>query len=199
MGKINFRLNMSDNIPQFRRYLNDVISKYDKYSDTILSEICEQLVEDAQRNLLISGYDVYNLLDNITYQKYGENKYRVGIKNNEDKDIMYFLEFGTGIVGQDRPHPMADEVGWEYVVNPDNMVSNEKASGYNSVGDFVGGIGWWYEVDDPTKAHAYNRKTGRYYAFTSGLKSVKYLYDAIKPENIDRIVRQVLIKYRNME
>lgn len=199
MSRFNFEFYMSDNIPQFRKYLNKVISMYDKYADTILEEICERIVDEARTNLIYSGYDVEGLLDNITYQKYGENKYRVGVRNNHEKDIMYFLEFGTGIVGQDRPHPMADEIGWDYVTNPDNMVFNEKASGINSIGQFVGSVGWWYEVDDPSKAHSYNKKTGKYYAFTSGLKAVRYLYDAIKPDVIDRIVKQVLYKYRNIE
>ena len=100
MSKSNFKVYMSSNIPQFRQYLNKTISNYDKYADTILEEICQRIVLEAQQRLITSGYSVNNLVKNITYQKYGKNKYRVGIRNNEQKDIMYFLEFGTGIVGR---------------------------------------------------------------------------------------------------
>jgi hypothetical protein len=189
---------MSSNIPQFRQYLNRIISNYDKYADTILEEICQRIVSEAQERLIMSGYNVIDLVDNITYQKYGKSKYRVGIRNNNAKDIMYFLEFGTGIVGQANKHPMANEIGWDYVMHPENIVYNKWSSGINSVGEYVGKEGWWYEVPSETEAN-WITEDGKMYAFTSGLKPVRYFFDTIKKENIDRIVQQVLLKYRNIE
>ena len=198
MSKHNFNIYMSSNIPQFRRYLNKIISNYDKYADTILEEVCKKIVEEAQQRLIMSGYDVLDLVDNITYQKYGNNKYRVGIRNNNSKDIMYFLEFGTGIVGSSEKHPMANDIGWDYIMHPENIVYNKWSRGINSVGEYVGQEGWWYKVSDEKYAN-WTTSEGEMYAFTSGIKPIRYFYDTIKKENIDRIVQQVLIKYRNME
>ena len=198
MSKSNFKVYMSSNIPQFRQYLNKIISNYDKYADTILEEICQRIVLEAQQKLIMSGYDVEKLAKNITYQKYGKNKYRVGIRNNEEKDIMYFLEFGTGIVGRENKHPMANDIGWQYVMHPENIVWNKHSKGINSLGEEVGHEGWWYPVDSQYDAN-WITEEGQMYAFTSGLKPVRYFYDTIKKENIDRIVQQVLIKYRNIE
>lgn len=187
MSKSNFKVYMSSNIPKFRQYLNRIIANYDKYADTILEEICQNIVQEAQERLLFSGYDVDRLVNNIVYQKYGENKYRVGIKNNEDKDIMYFLEFGTGIVGRENKHPKANDIGWQYVVHPEKMVENKYSIGINALGEYVGYTGWYYYDEDGNKQ------------FTSGLKPIRYFYDTIKKENIDKIVNRVLLKYRNME
>ena len=54
-------------VPQFRKRLNKIISNYDKYVDTILEEICQEIVNEAKTKLLESRYDVLGLLNNITY------------------------------------------------------------------------------------------------------------------------------------
>ena len=159
------------------------IKKIDKYGERVLEQVCILFVEEARQRLLDSGYDVRNLLNNITYRKYGENKYRVGIRNNNQKEIMYFLEFGTGVVGEDDPHPAADEFNWEYNVGSfiEDWASDEHdiPTGYNSLNEFVGFRGWWY--NDP--------KTGRI-KFTSGLHAVAYIYDTMQEDNMKRIIER---------
>lgn len=161
----------------------DLKKKVDAYGSAILEKVCKIFVERAKIKLASSGYNVSSLLDNIYYQKYGDNKYRIGIKNNKDKPIMYFLEFGTGVVGMRNRHPKAGEVGWEYLVSPENLASNAGYNRYyipngtNSLGEDVGYEGWYY--NDP--------KTGEL-KFTSGLKAVSYIYDTL--QEMDEIIAQ---------
>lgn len=194
---INFKTYMSGSVNKFRNKLNRIMSNYDKYLDDVIEDICKEIVKQCKERLIRSKYNVKDLVDNITYRNFGNHKFRVGVKDNEDKDTMYFLEFGTGVVGFFTPHPMAEEIGWRYMENLENFVYNKKASGYNSVGDFVGYSGWWYETDDPKKAHKVGHN-GKMYAFTSGLKAVRYFYDTITEDNINKIVRSSISKYRNM-
>lgn len=183
MPNVNIKVNT--NIPKFRKYLNKVISNYDKYYDTILEDICKEIVYQAKERLILSGYNVSVLLDNITYRKYGKNKYRVGIKSNKEKDIMYFLEFGTGIIGKENPHPQAKDINWNYISNPENIVYNPNSSGINSIGDYVGQEGWFYFDNEKQK-----------YVFTSGLRPIRYFYDTINESNINKIVNFILNRYK---
>ena len=160
------------------------IKRLDQYGERLLEQVCILFVEKARQRLLDSGYDVKKLLKNIWYRKYGNGKYRVGIRNNNEKEIMYFLEFGTGIVGMRDPHPKANDIGWEYLVNPEILASNSgyipdlMPSGINSLGEYVGYDGWYYL--DP--------KTNQL-QFTSGLHAVSYLYDTMKLDMPD-IIKQ---------
>lgn len=161
------------------------LRRLDKYGEQVLEQVCKLFVQKAQIRLLNSGYNVKNLVNNIHYRKYGNGKYRVGIRNNKQKEIMYFLEFGTGIVGLMHPHEKADDIGWEYIMYPENLVSNNpdfknpiKSSGRNSLGEEVGTDGWYYydPVDNSLQ-------------FTSGLKAVSYIYDTMRDDMKD-IIRE---------
>lgn len=146
--------------------LTQQVKQLDSLGELLLEEICKLFVDRARQRLVESGYDVGHLTGNIYYRKYGKGKYRIGIKNNSQKEIMYFLEFGTGVVGEDNPHEMADDIGWQYGIGTnieDYNSDNEFPTGWNSLGEFVGWRGWFY-------------KGGR---FTSGLKAVSYIYDTL--------------------
>lgn len=164
------------------KHITKRIREIDSYGDRLLEEVCKIFVQQAQSRLIDSGYNVGSLIKNIYYQKYGKNKYRVGIRNNNQKAIMYFLEFGTGIVGDNDPHEMANEVGWEYIIHPENLASNTGykyplPTGYNSLNEYVGLNGWYYT--DPS--------TGQL-KFTSGLKAVSYLYDTFREDSMAKII-----------
>lgn len=144
----------------------------DALGERLIEEVCKLFVERAKQRLVDSGYNVEHLTSNIYYRRYDKNKYRVGIKNNAQKEIMYFLEFGTGVVGEDNPHEMADEIGWEYDTGTnieDYASDSEFPTGWNSLGEFVGWRGWYYGGG----------------SFTSGLKAVSYLYDTLKNDMDD--------------
>lgn len=166
----------TSNGSQLIKNLTKRFQQLDQYGERLVEEISKVFVEEAQKRLWASGYDVGGLLNNIYCQPYGKNKWRVGIKNNSEKPIMYFLEFGTGLVGADNPHPDASKYGWQYIVHPENIVptngqnydSYVVPSGFNSLGEYVGMEGWYY-YDENNQLR-----------FTSGLHAVAYIYDTIK-------------------
>lgn len=151
-----------------KQITQDLKENVDKYGERLLEKVCQIFVQLAQYNLLKSGYNVSSLVDNIFYTRYGKNKYRVGIRNNTQKPIMYFLEFGTGAVGRENQHPLAGEIGWEYLVNK-HRTSN--------------GIEGWTYYDETTSE----------YVFTRGLKAVSYIYDTLQemPKIIEEAKRKV--------
>lgn len=48
-------------------------------------------------------------------------------------DQVAFLEFGTGMVGKESPHPLAPEYNWQYYI--DSIFKDE----------VYGQLGWWFE------------------------------------------------------
>lgn len=73
---------------------------------------------------------------------------------NQGEDVA-FIEFGTGMMGQQSPHPLAGEAGWEYYTP-----TRYKRS--------VGGRkGWFYK----------NKLTGEL-IFTEGMVGTKAMYEA---------------------
>jgi hypothetical protein len=162
-------IRMKTNSREFAKRMTARLRHYDKMGSEILEEACKIFVAEARERLMNSGYIVSEYVNNIDYKRYGNNKYRVYIKENKDKEIMYFLEFGTGLVGEQKPHPKANVVGWKYIINPERIVTNENASGVNSLGMNVGKDGWFYFDEDTQSIN-----------FTSGLIAVRYLYDTMK-------------------
>jgi len=73
-----------------------------------------------------------------------------------------FVEFGTGIEGEDNPHPNVtfNDAFWEYDTNS----HGEK--------------GWWYPTDEsdtnPTKK--YSEKKGIWFAWTKGMPARPFMY-----------------------
>lgn len=148
------------------------------YTEELVGEMANIFVQLARERLINSGYNVNHLADNIYAVKSGNNKWRIAFKNNNEKPIMYFLEFGTGLVGKKEPHPNASKVGWRYVINPNNIVPSNgqrynsfvTPSGYNSLGEYVGYEGWYYYDENNDLC------------FTSGLKAVAYIYDTVEQD-----------------
>ena len=66
-----------------------------------------------------------------------------------DCEYAKFIEFGTGIVGEEYPHPQANDVGWNYDVN-----------GH-------GDNGWWYMAND-----------GQYH-WTKGAPSKPFMHNTV--------------------
>jgi hypothetical protein len=111
------------------------------------------------------------------YNKVLQNCYENGISNHtseihweydDSKNIgrvwtndmvLIFNEMGTGVKGQNKPHPKAD--GWEYDIN-----------GH-------GEQGWWYPTtdNDPNPIKRIG-KDGQLRGWTAGLPSRRMFYDA---------------------
>lgn len=74
-----------------------------------------------------------------------------------------FVEFGTGIKGENNPHELAEQFGWEYDVNSH------------------GEAGWWYpsSESDPNP-HKRIGNDGKTYAWTKGMPSRPFMYETIQ-------------------
>lgn len=167
-----------DNISNMIRGIKDEAENLSEWS-------ARELVYAARENLINSGYNVTQYTDNIVWEEQRKKQYfTVSIKDNSDKDIMYYLEYGTGFVGKEKPHEWADKAHWEYAINEgadwyfdiDNPATfsnrhNLGTTSYNKLGEEVGDKGWFYKD-----------KHGRL-RVTSGLKSVAYLYNAFDKFN----------------
>ncbi len=77
-----------------------------------------------------------------------------------------FVEYGTGIVGSENPHPNPKVKNWIYDVNAH------------------GELGWWYPCDENIKTRYPNIATktinGQVYAHTKGQKSRPFLYETYR-------------------
>lgn len=51
----------------------------------------------------------------------------------------FYVEYGTGPVGEDNPHPEPERAGWDYNIGP-TIHQNEQHPEW--------GVGWWYPGDD---------------------------------------------------
>ena len=92
-------------------------------SQEIAKRCAEKFVKRAQEKLRHSGAlqeDIERFVNAITCEPIGKNKWRIsaGAKgDNQLREDMYYLEFGTGIVGAKNPHDEATKIGWDYDMN----------------------------------------------------------------------------------
>lgn len=189
-------ISVNTNVKKLLADLTKELKTIHSLGPVLTQGVAREFVTQARQRLVDSGYKVENLTHNIVVKEViddesGEYSCKIGWRDgisSEERDIMYFLEFGTGIVGDSEPHELAGKVGWEYIMYPENLASNHPygynryiyPTGYNSLNEDVGMEGWYYR--DPHDGVL---------SFTSGLKAVSYLYDTMRPENLDRIVNKV--------
>ncbi len=85
--------------------------------------------------------------------------------NNWGFDYSMYVEFGTGLVGSQSPHPKAGMEGWVY--NTEHIDSKGRISS-----------GWVYpsRPDDPN-TNKWVGSDGQLYAFTKGQASKPFMYD----------------------
>lgn len=89
-------------------------------SQEIAKRCAEKFVKRAQDKLRHSGAlqeDIERFANAITCEQISANKWRISAGaygDNQLREDMYYLEFGTGIVGKENPHPQATINGWYY-------------------------------------------------------------------------------------
>lgn len=163
-------INVTTNAQQVLTNISNMIRKIKDEAENLSEWSARELVKDARDNLSNSGYATGRLLRNITFSKQKKGYYTVSIVNNSDKDTMYYLEYGTGFVGEGtmadpkgrigKPHAWAKSAHWEYAIGPE-IIYSDKPDGKD---------GWFYEQDGK-------------WNFTSGLRSIAYMYNAFNNFN----------------
>lgn len=182
-----FEITTSGNIPY---KISHMINEIKKISDKYVRTVAEIFVERAKEKL-INTYDEYNtahLAENIYCQRArGQGNYRVGLKSNDKKEIMFYLEFGTGVVGKANPHQstvkkndngeIINEFDWYYVERPKKIEWDyDKFTGIRRKKDGSGS--WVYKDGKPYGWYFFDKKLGRI-NFTSGLKAISYMYNTL--------------------
>ena len=194
-----------------------VMSQTEELTKEASEEVAKTIVRIAQNNLVNRATPSPESKELITGLKNNISSYKNTISIQSDPEgLMMFLEYGTGI--NNKPHPEANKIGWEYGVNSDKYIIFKKTdqSGNNKIRN----MGWvferknnhyidrndWKISDDSKFKTSYNervrfyfRKDGTYVksytrkrphgpkvksekelVFSSGIKPVRYIYDAKK-------------------
>lgn len=189
------------NANQVLTNISNMIRKIKDEADNISEKVAREVVSEAQSRLLDSGYDVGEYVNNIDWKKdSGKDYYTVGFK--DDKDVMYYLEYGTGFVGEANPHPEADVRKWRYAINRDETFDDGKPLYFDMTKPR--GQQGLFSIDAPTpkkntRGWLFRDEDGQLIA-TSGLRAVAYMYNtyqnagniksrAIKESKIKSIIK----------
>lgn len=192
------------NANQILTNISNMIRKVEREVDNVTEKIARQVADEARQNLSDSGYqDLDKYTSNIVWKKDSDkNYYTVGFKDGSNKEIMYYLEYGTGFVGEANPHPEAGKRGWRYAVNRDATLFDGKPLYFDMTKPR--GQQGLYSIDAPTpkkgtKGWMFRDEDGQLIA-TSGLRAIAYMYntyqnrDAIKARAIKESKIKSIIK-----
>ena len=115
------RFNIDSNITDLIKWAKEIPNIFS--TDKIAESCARIFAQRAKLKLANSGalqQDINRFVNAITFEKIEEGKWRISAGKYGDeqlKDDMYYLEFGTGIIGANKPHPEASKIGWKYDVN----------------------------------------------------------------------------------
>jgi len=146
--KISFGLSVSevDNaVKELRQYKSEITYKCQRFAERLAEEgVYIARVKIAEYNAIYTS----ELLDSINHE-YG------GSIQDGSKWIIYtgceyapFIEFGTGIVGSQNPHPDTSIANWKYDINEH------------------GEAGWFY----------FNERDGKWH-WTKGMQSRPFMFE----------------------
>lgn len=119
-------------------------------------ELYFKTIDKLYENLSLVGLDGSRLANS---QDLDVELHSDGISLSLGGDYAIYVEYGTGVVGRDSPHPDPSKFGWIYDINN----RGEK--------------GWWYpsSPNDPNPT-AYMNDLGKWWAWTKGQASRPFMY-----------------------
>lgn len=147
-------------------------SEFNNSFKTVMNEAYKEISARVQEKLIenMIKYDVdsMNILSglNITVNE-------KGVLIDVNCEYAIFIEYGTGIVGSQNPHPQPKRANWHY-----------------------GDGGWWYPTNETIQSRYPLQKTklinGQLYAYTKGQKSKPFMYDTYlwASRSINNIIRK---------
>lgn len=160
------------------------VEKYEKEMSEKKNKVCEALadkgVEIAKKE--ITEMATFGNLADIRasiHKEHRDGKYYVVTRNFKAP----YVEFGTGVKGENHQHPIASEAGWGYM------------KGHFTVKD--GKVGWWY----PSNAADANTtqvqtENGDLIAFTQGMPARPFMYNTAKKLKViaPSVIKEVIKK-----
>lgn len=156
----NIKVNLSANgiqraINEITRYRNELKQKANKLVRDLVSEGASL----ARSECPVRTGNLYNSI----VEEFDSTENKGYIRVNCPYAV--YVEMGTGIRGEQSPHPDKSVIGFDF--------------DYDRNGHGAGG--WWYPTDasdpNPTK---YTAKDGQMYAWTAGMPSRPFMYNAAK-------------------
>lgn len=173
----NFTINVdvldSASIQKAINYYSNLDDKFDEVIELALPEIGERIKTRLLIELSSMGLGDSSLANSIVVDVSSTD---ILVTINSDHAI--FLEFGTGIRGQQSPHPNTNFVDTEWIYDVNDH----------------GEEGWWYPTTssdpNPTKRVSSN---GDIYAWTRGHESRPFMYNTWRYSR--RMIPQVFNKY----
>lgn len=108
-----------------------------------LSDLAKQLTEQGAQiaKMQIASMEAVDTgeLEHSVRGQYNAKEHIGYIRAGEGLTYAFYVEYGTGPVGESNQHPEPEKVGWEYNVG-ETIGINEKHPEW--------GEGWWYPGDD---------------------------------------------------
>lgn len=146
-----------------------------EYESRFLDILGDLFVKRAKYNLWSYDPSTSKYFGNIYYDPRWKQVVVRSPQGNEP-DLMWYLEFGTGIAGEKNPHDEAGIVGWTYAVNKNNQSSSWRKNSKHPDGE-----GWWVS-DTGDLYHAKDDRLGysKPHFFTSGIPPARYLYNTMQ-------------------
>lgn len=176
MAFVNVKVNQNAT-KMLQTRLNALLGKYKAKTAELSKLYAEKFCECAKERLRIGTLDNANGLDysdRIYVTQTGKNSYAVIVDNGSstEENIMAFLEYGTGLKGQDDQHPVAKLIGWEYAINEDRYVEHD-----NQWGWYFNNKGYNY-ISTSDSIETKETKNGiSQKVFSSGIVPLRYIYD----------------------
>src|SRR5690554_1138589 len=170
--KITFGLSTKE-INQAIKELDAVKRNVNQKAKDLVRKLTDRGVEIAKVKIQeMDAVYLGELLGSI--EGYFSESSGIGIIHTGNAWHAIFVEFGTGIVGENNPHPLATEHGWDYDVNN----HGEK--------------GWFYPTDDPNLAVT-TTDDGQMLGWTRGMAHRPFMYETQKQleEECERIAKEV--------
>lgn len=171
MGKTTITFNLSVGSVQ---HAITQLREYKRNTQEFCDKLAQKLVEKGVLlvRLKIGQYDVIDtglLISSVTRPEQvrpGVWRTTLFCDNGEGKNYALYCEFGTGIEGEKKPHPLAEQAGWQYDVNQH------------------GNAGWWYPTDEadknPTKKVGSTGEPSEYIAHTKGQPARPFWYETLQ-------------------
>lgn len=126
---------------RLRQKIKDKIKQIENFDDEVLGLACDVFVQRARKRLVENANtnqrDLLESLKGNIYHRKSKDRHQV-IVENDAEGLMMFLEYGTGLVGEEMPHEEASRIGWDYAINePDYVNYGDKR-------------GWFFKPDENT-------------------------------------------------
>jgi len=160
MKEIEFKVDIFD-LQSVRKAVKHAKSLKPDMDDAIDSAITE--IQSRVRKRLLVELARYNLADSELASSIEFINVHQGFIVTVGTDHAMFVEFGTGLIGEESPHPDPSFDGADWEVN---------ASGH-------GEEGWWYPTveSDPNLKKYFSKSKGIWIAWTAGSEAKPFMYN----------------------